>query len=221
MVKIKKKSIKKKATKRKTVKKKVSRKRSIKSKKATKAKIKKKVKKGKATKKKSVKAKKTAKTKKRIKKKKVIKRKTRGKTIKSKGVKKKVKTTLKIMSGKEFKEIEQMLLSQRAELLRLISKSVAWEKDISKLERGDIQDMAATSLEREMTFAMGSREREEFLMINSALRKIAKRTYGKCESCGERINIKRLKIVPFAQYCMECKSIMEHEIEPESEEPFS
>lgn len=177
----------------------------------------------------SIKSKKTAKAKieKKIKKKKVEKRKTRGRTIKSKGVKikaaKKIrqKASPKIINGKEFEEIEQMLLSQRAELLKLISKSAAWEKDISKLERGDFQDMAATSLEREMTFAMGSREREEFLMINSALRKIAEGTYGKCERCGEKINIKRLKIVAFAQYCMECKSIMEHEIEPASEEPFS
>lgn len=191
--KMKKKSIKKKATKRKAVKKKVFRKRSIKSKKATKAKIKKKVKKKKVSRKKPAKA----------------------RTVKTKKIRQKTKTALKIGRG-DFKEIEQMLLNQRAELLRLISKSIAWEKDISKLERGDIQDMAATSLEREMTFAMGSREREEFLMINSALRKIAGGTYGRCENCGERINIKRLKIVPFAQYCMECKSIMEHEIESES-----
>ncbi len=113
-----------------------------------------------------------------------------------------------------------MLFDQRNELLKLISKSSTWEKDISKLERGDLQDMAATNLEREMTFVMGSREREEFRMINSALKKIALKTYGNCENCGEKINLKRLTIVPFAQYCIECKSIMEQEIETDGEDLF-
>ncbi len=157
-------------------------------------------------------------------KKKVVKRKVKGKTRKRKEVskktaKKKPKKTLnraKKVRVEVIMEIEHMLLKQRAELLRLISRSSAWEKDISKLERGDLQDMAATSLEREMTFAMGSRERQEFQMINSALKKITLKTYGICEGCGENINIKRLKIVPFAPYCMECKSSMEQEMSPEN-----
>lgn len=169
------------------------------------------------------KKKKSAKIKKKAKKKvkkKVLKRKVkvREKTSKKKP-QIKLKTTKKVRI-EEIKEIEHMLLKQRAELLRLISRSSAWEKDISKLERGDLQDMAATSLEREMTFAMGSREREEFRMINSALKKITLKTYGICEGCGENINIKRIKILPFAQYCMECKSSMEQEMLLDNEDIF-
>ena len=177
------------------------------------------------------KKKKSAKIKKKAKKKvkkKVLKRKVKIRTIKKKGVRKKtakkkpqkkLKTTKKVRI-EEIKEIEHLLLNQRAELLRLISRSSAWEKDISKLERGDLQDMAATSLEREMTFAMGSREREEFRMINSALKKITLKTYGICEGCGENINIKRIKILPFAQYCIECKSSMEQEMLLDNEDTF-
>jgi DnaK suppressor protein len=194
-----------------------------------KAKVKKKKKKSATIKKKA--AKRRPKVKK-IRKK--VKKKVKKKAIKKKVLKRKVKVrektskkkpqiklkTTKKVRIEEIKEIEHMLLSQRAELLRLISRSSAWEKDISKLERGDLQDMAATSLEREMTFAMGSREREEFRMINSALKKINLKTYGICEGCGENVNIKRLKIVPFAQYCMECKSSMEQEMLLDNEDIF-
>ncbi len=199
-------------TKKKVAKKKVSKRKPVK------AKVKKK-------KKKSAKIKKKAKKKV---KKKVLKRKVKIRTIKKKGVRKKtakkkpqkkLKTTKKVRI-EEIKEIEHMLFNQRGELLRLISRSSASEKDISKLERGDLQDMAATSLEREMTFAMGSREREEFRMINSALKKITLKTYGICEGCGENINIKRIKILPFAQYCMECKSSMEQEMLLDNEDIF-
>jgi len=197
--------------------------------KPVKAKVKKKKKKSAKIKKKA--AKRRPKVKK-IRKK--VKKKVKKKAIKKKVLKRKVKVrektskkkpqiklkTTKKVRIEEIKEIEHMLLKQRAELLRLISRSSAWEKDISKLERGDLQDMAATSLEREMTFAMGSREREEFRMINSALKKITLKTYGICEGCGENINIKRIRIVPFAQYCMECKSSMEQEMLQDNEDIF-
>tara|TARA_B100000315_G_scaffold2440_1_gene2280 strand:- start:40301 stop:40960 length:660 start_codon:yes stop_codon:yes gene_type:complete len=218
MAKTKKKRTKKRTVKKKSAKKKVSKRKPVK------AKVKKKKKKAAKTKKKVTKRRpKVKKIKKKIakktKKKKVVKRiEIRKKTTKKKP-QKKLETAKKIRI-EEIKEIEHMLLQQRAELLKLISKSSAWEKDISKLERGDLQDMAATSLEREMTFAMGSREREEFRMINNALKKIASKAYGICEGCGEMINVKRLKIVPFAPYCMECKSSMEQEISPENENIF-
>ena len=200
-------------TKKKVAKKKVSKRKPVK------AKVKKKKKKSAKIKKEVAKRRpKVKKIRKKVKKKALKRKGVRKKTAKKKP-QKKLKTTKKVRI-EEIKEIEHMLFNQRGELLRLISRSSASEKDISKLERGDLQDMAATSLEREMTFAMGSREREEFRMINSALKKITLKTYGICEGCGENINIKRLKIVPFAQYCMECKSSMEQEMLLDNEDIF-
>jgi len=40
--------------------------------------------------------------------------------------------------------------------------------------------------------------------INSALEKIKKGTYGKCENCGKEIGEERLKIHPAAKFCMSC-----------------
>ena len=189
-------------------------------KKVTKKKLVKKIKK-KVSKSKPVKSKVT---KKKVAKVTVVQKKIKSKRAEKKTIKKiqKTKKTAPQSKGiKEFAEIVQMLVVQRTELLKMISKSTSRERDISKLEHGDYQDMAATSLEREMTFVMGSREREEFRMIDAALEKIAKGSYGICDSCGEKINKKRLKIVPFALYCIECKSNMEQEIEREVEDPFS
>lgn len=40
--------------------------------------------------------------------------------------------------------------------------------------------------------------------INLALKKIKGGKYGKCESCGKKINEKRLKIYPAARLCLKC-----------------
>lgn len=222
MTKPKKRIVKKKAVKKKAVKKKASKK------KAAKKKIKKVIKKSLKAKEKGKKAKKsvsksskkTTKTKTKVSKsKKKVSKKVKKKVTKS--AQRKTTSVKKIRTGSSFEKIEQKLLARRAELLKLITRSSTAEKDIAKLERGGVEDMAATSLEREMTFAIGSREREEFQMINNALKKIANKSYGMCENCGEKINVKRLIIVPFAQFCMECKSIAEQEMEVDREDPFS
>lgn len=40
--------------------------------------------------------------------------------------------------------------------------------------------------------------------INSALEKINKGKYGKCENCGKEIKKERLKIFPAARHCLKC-----------------
>ena len=42
--------------------------------------------------------------------------------------------------------------------------------------------------------------------IEKALEKIKKGAYGKCEKCGEEIELKRLKACPEAKLCMKCVS---------------
>lgn len=40
--------------------------------------------------------------------------------------------------------------------------------------------------------------------ITTALAKIKKGIYGKCEKCGQKIEVGRLMIMPTAQYCVSC-----------------
>lgn len=42
--------------------------------------------------------------------------------------------------------------------------------------------------------------------IKTALLKITKGTYGKCEKCGKQINIQRLFAMPTASLCIDCSS---------------
>ncbi|MEK7617186.1 MAG: TraR/DksA C4-type zinc finger protein [Patescibacteria group bacterium] len=40
--------------------------------------------------------------------------------------------------------------------------------------------------------------------IKKALSKMGKGTYGKCEKCGQKIELGRLLAMPIAQYCVAC-----------------
>lgn len=52
------------------------------------------------------------------------------------------------------------------------------------------------------TVVLGSQLKKTNTSIKTALSKIGKGTYGKCEKCGKQIELGRLLAMPTAQYCL-------------------
>ncbi len=107
-------------------------------------------------------------------------------------------------------EIKQMLLKMKEETLKEISKAVKSGSDLPSGEpSGDIYDQASSERDRELGLLLGDREREKLHNIEEALMKIEEGEYGICEECEEEIPIGRLKVMPFARYCVKCKADIE------------
>jgi DnaK suppressor protein len=47
-------------------------------------------------------------------------------------------------------------------------------------------------------------ERQELIKIDNALMKIQNGTYGRCIDCGNQIEKKRIKALPYALVCIDC-----------------
>ena len=75
----------------------------------------------------------------------------------------------------------------------------------------DTSDQATA--EADQYFLLRLREREQKLLkkIDEALDRISNKTFGTCESCGEKIGIKRLKARPVTTLCIDCKTNQEEE----------
>ncbi len=54
------------------------------------------------------------------------------------------------------------------------------------------------------TVALEEQLKKTNTSIKTALSKITKGTYGKCEKCGKTIEVGRLLAMPTAQYCLSC-----------------
>ena len=107
-------------------------------------------------------------------------------------------------------ELKQMLLALKGEILQEINKSIKSGADTSSSDTtGDIYDQASSERDRELDLLLGNREREKLRNIDEALLKIDEGEYGICEECEEEIPVGRLKIVPFARYCVKCKADIE------------
>jgi len=67
-------------------------------------------------------------------------------------------------------------------------------------------DQGTDAMEREKAFMFASRSGRLVYHIDEALRRIEEGTYGKCVICKKEIARTRLKAVPHARMCIECKS---------------
>jgi DnaK suppressor protein len=73
-------------------------------------------------------------------------------------------------------------------------------------DAGDDQaDLGAKTFEREHELALTHNSRELLRQNEQALARIAKGTYGTCDSCGEPIGKARLQAFPRATLCVTCK----------------
>ncbi len=113
-----------------------------------------------------------------------------------------------MMNGTDVKLIRKALLMQKARILNnateFRSQQMAESEDFA-----DDADKVSNDLTLSLSIHLHERDRNSLYQIERALGKIADKTYGQCESCTELIDIKRLKVRPFAALCIFCME--EHE----------
>ncbi len=117
------------------------------------------------------------------------------------------------MKKEELKKFEELLLNKRVELLKEMGVISESHGSTIKEATGDLShysyhmaDQGTDNMEREMAFAFSSKSERLVYHIEEALRRIEAGTYGKCHSCGKQIQRPRLKAVPHARLCIQCKS---------------
>lgn len=113
------------------------------------------------------------------------------------------------MRKKEIKKIYDELRDKKTEILnRLMKDRINYYENL-KNQGGDLADEASETIERELIYDLSITEKNEVDEIDIALRKMEEGTYGNCESCHEEIPIGRIKVKPYAKYCIKCQEIEE------------
>jgi DnaK suppressor protein len=133
------------------------------------------------------------------------------------------KKPVRVESEEERKAaLKKVLLRKRADLLNEI------KTEISKYIKGETRQLVDTALDdgdwsvvdlsEDISLRHLSAHRETLLKIDESLRKLNEGTYGLCEDCGDPISEERLKILPFAIYCIDCQEKREKLEEMEKRE---
>lgn len=115
--------------------------------------------------------------------------------------------------NKMYKDLMNALLKRKEELVALESHTGQDRMENLDLGHGDDMDIAESVVEQEMSMTIRNRSSREILLINEALEKMHKGSYGICENCEQDIEAKRLKARPFVKYCIDCQTEMERDNE--------
>ena len=104
-----------------------------------------------------------------------------------------------------------MLLKMKDNLLQEIASNMKMEIGHLQEAIADMYDLADDERERQFSILLCNRDREKLELIDEALERIEEGTYGICEECGAKIAEGRVKVMPFARYCVTCQSRIEKE----------
>lgn len=108
--------------------------------------------------------------------------------------------------------IKNNLLKQQKEVEKSL-KEVSDEdpaKDDSLAESSEPGTDSYIADSHTRTLALEEQLKKAHTSIKTALFKIGKGNYGKCENCGKQMEIGRLLALPTAQYCLPCSKKHPH-----------
>ena len=106
------------------------------------------------------------------------------------------------------KEMEERLLHERDELMKKLNT----EGDDFRTEaqassgRGDSSDLASDEGAYRKMEALNAMDAKKLKAIENALKRIGEGKYGYCLQCGKKIPEGRLRAIPEAVLCVDCKS---------------
>lgn len=106
------------------------------------------------------------------------------------------------MEKKELEKFKKKLEQVKEELQKVIEAS---EEDIDTGNSIDELDQATELIEQMTGFAVSSNFHHNMIEVDAALKRIENNTFGKCTNCQKEIPLKRLQVLPFTQYCIECQ----------------
>ncbi len=114
------------------------------------------------------------------------------------------------MRENDIRYFKQMLEARRDQIIKNINGSAKELDDLHRshevMDEGDFASVSADNMVNEEILSAQQRELRE---IDEALAKIQQGAYGICEMCEEPIGMQRLKVKPFAKFCITCRQIAE------------
>jgi DnaK suppressor protein len=111
------------------------------------------------------------------------------------------------MDTGHIKKVRAILEGQRDALSRRLRSRNA----IAVEKATDIMDEVELAEERDLATRILERDFADIRLVEAALNRIKKGTYGICLRCDETISLNRLRVMPHAAFCVNCQEAAERE----------
>ena len=110
------------------------------------------------------------------------------------------------MSRKDsMKKLRDQLVRRRDALQRAFEGDLSFLRELHQERTGDVLDAAADTVQDELNSQLIEAESRELSAINEAIARFDDGSYGNCDGCEKPIPLTRLRAIPYATECIECK----------------
>jgi DnaK suppressor protein len=110
------------------------------------------------------------------------------------------------MSRKEsIEKLREQLIRRRDALHRALEGDLSLLRELHQERTGDILDAAADTVQDELNSQLIEAESRELTAINNAIARHGRGIYGDCDGCGKPIPLSRLRAIPYATDCIDCR----------------
>ncbi len=116
-----------------------------------------------------------------------------------------MKSTAQEISETEIAQFKKKLDLQRVQAQNFLRQAEAEQRNLDTGRPPELGDFCAETATREYLFERISQQRRLLHRVEVALERIQAGTFGVCVTCGEGIPGKRLKVVPWTEYCLHCQ----------------
>jgi len=115
------------------------------------------------------------------------------------------------LNKKERDQHKTKLLKKKEEIIHKLRETFNESKEVESGIAQDLVDKAESSYTKEFLLTLSNAERERLFLIDEALKRIDKGDFSICQMCQKNISKKRLDVVPWARYCINCQAKAEEE----------
>ena len=109
------------------------------------------------------------------------------------------------MEAPRIEALKEILTQERANALTRIRELRRSQGDDTTQSPGDEMDVARSLTDVETRASLIERAEERVQAIDDAFLRLTRGRYGICEQCENEIALERLKVLPFASYCVDCQ----------------
>ena len=110
------------------------------------------------------------------------------------------------MDKKKIESYREKLMTAKAEILKELELE---QENFIFNDQGDLVDIADVVINNELLNRLSDLDLEKLRMIDAALEKIEKGTYGVCEGTGKPIPEARLNALPWTPYTVDYAEVLE------------
>jgi RNA polymerase-binding protein DksA len=109
------------------------------------------------------------------------------------------------MNKADFEKYRAILINEQQAIRAEIASETS-RLQVYPVANPDSFDLADKGAYQDGVSARLKLLKKRISLVEAAIKRLNEGTYGICRKCGNPINPERLEILPYAEYCIQCKS---------------